>query len=328
MIDESAPTPVAETGPPPTPTPESQEEMPEFTQTDIEGGLNDSTSATSTLHANAVITPPVMNEDVELAFENLETEGFSLEGDPKAEEQTETETQTFVSDPLLHRGKPDSQYDDDYTPVPIVTQTELEAQEKRRQEFLETEPIEPESTENTVVDTSPAAHVPPANEITKDDLLNAAQLDGSKDLKHVVAHMFNHLQRDYKKMIWVEKGDHGQYYPQYVYGSWNMILDSWRTPLNLANPNIFRVAFLSGHPFHGEIHGNPFNDKYFELWNRKRTPDFATIFPVVVDQSLIGFVGCFDRNQEFDEVDSLKKIENLVSISKNAFQQHKPRAAA
>ncbi len=219
---------------------------------------------------------------------------------------------------------------DDYTPVPILTKAQVEAQERRKKEAHIKEQAAEKSrlSENTITDHAQPILIPADNLISETDLQMAVNLDEATNLKHVIAHIFSHLKKDYQKLMWVEMKSEGQYFIQYVMGDWKITELAWKMHVNISNPNIFRVAHHSGFPYHGEINPNPYNDKYFEWWNRGKTPNFCTIFPVQHNDQIIGFISCFEKGDEFDDVGSLKKVENLITICKKTLQKFAPSKAA
>jgi hypothetical protein len=211
-------------------------------------------------------------------------------------------------------------FDDDYTPVPILTKAQKEAQRRRQKEASLKREADERSrfTENTLTDHSQPVLIPPQNLISDQEISEALDLDKAHNKKLVIAHMMGHLRRDYEKLIWVEqeKGEH--YFVKFVHGDWKVTELAWKMHINLTNPNIFRIAYKSGFPFHGEVSPNPHNEKYFEWWNRGVVPNFVTIHPVTHNENVIGFLAGFGKNSEFDEVGSLKKMENLLTICKKA----------
>ena len=110
-----------------------------------------------------------------------------------------------------------------------------------------------------------------------------------------------------------------QYLPRFIYGNWQMTDLAWKTPVNIKDPNIFRIVYNSKLPFHGTIVDNDFNKRYYQWWTNNRSPDFTTVYPFYYDQFLYGFLVCFGRTLEFDQNITLKKIENLLSVSKTRF---------
>ncbi len=221
----------------------------------------------------------------------------------------------------------EEEYDDDYTPIPEVSEGQKEAHADK--ESLElNEVTQTNLTENTITYSDQPVHTPPEALISDKELTGADKLENCKSLKEVMAHLFSHLTRYYKKLLYVGREDGKLFYPKFVYGPWKMTSMAWKMHINLSNPNIFRIAHKSGHPFHGKISDNPFNDKYFEWWSKGKKPDFATIYPVVVEEEIIGFITCFGKGPEFDELGSLKKIENLVSICRKSFVKSSKAKAA
>ncbi len=234
----------------------------------------------------------------------------------------EKENQTLNQD--------EEEFEDDYTPVPVLTKAQQEAQERRKKEahLKEKNQEKARLSENTITDHAQPILIPPANLVSDQEIKEAGDLSSASSMKQVMAHMFGHLKRDYEKLMWVERDKQDLYFTKYVYGDWKITELAWKMHINLTNPNIFRVAYKSGHPFHGEIHSNPHNEKYFEWWTRGKTPDFATIYPVTINETIVGFIACFGKNSEFDELGSLKKIENLYTICRKSLSAFASSKAA
>ena len=214
-------------------------------------------------------------------------------------------------------------FGDDYTPVTIISNTILEEEKRNKLEISRRN-----EKERMSANAKESIYLPRENLITIDDLNKSRDLNQASDLKQVISHLFNHLRRDFKNLMWVEKDNNSLFSPKYVYGDWKMTEPSWRRNINISKPNIFRIPYNSSLPFHGEISDNPYNDKYFEWWTAGRKPDFATIFPAIFDSRLHGFIVCFDKNSEFDNIGSLRKVENLLSICKKSFLKLEPQRAA
>lgn len=155
--------------------------------------------------------------------------------------------------------------------------------------------------------------------ITDQDIRKAPDINKCADLKQIISYIFHYLREDYKKLMFVEYEGHGKYFPRFVYGSWQISSFAWKTPVNITDPNIFRIAYKSKLPFHGVIVDNHFNKKYYQLWTGNKRPNFATIYPFYYNQFLYGFLVCFSRTPEFDQNVTLKKIKNLLSLSKTKF---------
>lgn len=320
----------------------------------------------SSSHQTQAMEPET--ETPEMPFDNLTIGGISLEGEaPVVKKQDQSQEKTRISanggqqqnfqdesslpsldDLKAHQSKTSSEannqspqnlslendtenaIDDDYTPVPIISKAQQEAKARRKQEaqsHKEQDDSE-DGLERTITDHDQPVSMPPENVISEEELKAAQQLENCVDLKMVFAHLFGHLKRDYQKLMWIEKRSESFFFPQFVYGDWKMTSLAWKMHVNLSNPNIFRVAFKSELPYHGQLHSNPFNDKYFEWWTRGKSSDFATIYPLIIDEEIIGFISCFGRNSEFDEVGSLKKIENLIAICKKTIKNIQSRKAA
>ncbi len=218
-----------------------------------------------------------------------------------------------------------TQVDDDYTPLPFIVKSE---QKNGTQTGLGKNKTEKTARENTQTDHGLPSYIPPGQLVSTEDLLASKDINLCKDIKGVMAFIFNHLKSDYSKLMWIEAHDDGQYYPQLVYGPWHMTNDSWKKSVDIESPNIFRIAHLSNLPFHGEISDNPFNDSYYKLWTGQQKPDFATIYPAYYDDISYGFIVGFEKGPEFDIIGSLKKIENLLSICKNQLVKTQDKLAS
>ena len=155
--------------------------------------------------------------------------------------------------------------------------------------------------------------------ITDKDLFGATDINKCTGLRQVMSYIFYYLKEDYKKLMLVEYVAHDRYLPRLVYGDWQITDMAWEIPVNITDPNIFRIVYNSKHPFHGTIVDNDVNKKYYQWWTNNKRPDFATVYPFYYDQFLYGFLVCFDRTAEFDQNITLKKIKNLLSLSKPRF---------
>ncbi len=155
--------------------------------------------------------------------------------------------------------------------------------------------------------------------ITDQDLFAATDVNKCKSLKQIISYIFYYLKEDYKKLMFVECAANGQYLPRFVYGDWHITDLTWKTSVNITDPNIFRIVYNSKLPFHGTIVDNEFNKRYYQWWTNNKRPDFATVYPFHYNQFLYGFLVCFERTLEFDQNITLKKIKNLLSISKTRF---------
>ena len=198
--------------------------------------------------------------------------------------------------------------DDDLTPIP-----QAEPPPERMEVVQAPQPPSPQTQ---------------AQEVTLQEMDQAQDPKVLKSIKELVAYMFGHLKSDYKKMMWLEVDSKGAFFPQYIFGDWSIMASAWETPIDLTHPNIFKVAFQSRLPFHGEIHGNPSNNAYWKGWTGGQQPSFASIFPLLVGEELMGFMACFEPAQGFDERGSLKKLENLVSLCQKSWPHPEVSKAA
>ncbi len=282
-------------------------------------------------NSNKVITPPPPTPMAapSPAVAQSEDKKFNDENSiPSLDDLKQHQTENPQQAPGLEEENPD--FDDDYTPVPVLTKAQQEAQQRRKQEALAKEQKVEKSriSENTITDHSQPILIPAENLISDSEIKEASNMDNASSIKHVIAHIFGHLRRDYAKLMWLELDKDDRYFSQYVFGDWKITELAWKMHVNITNPNMFRVAFKSGHPFHGVISSNPYNEKYFEWWCRGKTPDFATIYPVTINETIIGFVAAFGKGSEFDEVGSLKKVENLITICKKSLAKFTSAKAA
>ncbi len=155
--------------------------------------------------------------------------------------------------------------------------------------------------------------------ITDQDLSRATDINNCHNIKEVLSCIFYYLKDDYKKLMFVECVANDQYLPHFIYGNWHITDLAWKTPVNITNPNIFRIVYNSKLPFHGAVVDNDFNRRYYQWWTNNQKPDFATIYPFYYNQFLYGFLVCFEKTSEFEQNITLKKIENLLAISKTQF---------
>ena len=90
------------------------------------------------------------------------------------------------------------------------------------------------------------------------------------------------------KMI-VVKMDEG-FVPRYWSAEWNPKTPQNCPFLNVADANIFKIAFKSQRPFHGKISTNPVNDAFFSFWLDGECPEQITVQPVVSDNKVIAMI--------------------------------------
>lgn len=246
--------------------------------------------------------------------------------DPEINKLTSA-TSTQMTDAELSATLPDQTSMDSPVATTLVQDEEFDDEDTKPEIHIETSP-DLDLAQNTLTQAPQATETPRENLISDGDILKNKDLNPKGDFKSVVAHMFNHLKKDFKHVMWVERDSEGAFFPKYVDDTWQMTKLSWQMHINLTNPNIFRIAYNSSMPFHGEINSNPHNQKYFEWWLSGETPDFATIYPVIINDVICGFVAGFNKNSEFDEVGSLKKVENLIAICERYFPDYSKQKAA
>jgi hypothetical protein len=325
---------------PPAPPTMEETEVVEPTNTKVDKNqFQQFTTATETVHAKKEESE-LDSADLpfpDMDFDKMTVGDIALEGEaskkqasipepprpmPMAKNEIEEEESVSVSVPSAE------EYDDDYTPVPFISEadkakfkyTNVEMGQIKRPDG----PIE-----RTLTDDRPPSQVPFDNMITDTDMSRALDLKHCRQIKDIVAHMFMHLKRDYRKLMWVEGNAEGLYIPRYIYGDWSPQAETWTTPVDLIKPNIFRIASVSNLPFHGPVSENEINQKYFDLWTGGKAPDAATIYPVSnQDDQLKGFIVCFSINEEFDQDGSLQKIDNLLSICRRYLFDEKLQQSA
>lgn len=296
----------------------------EPTQNKSSESQNEVTTATKNENLNESQTPLDLSFEgietqVNLALENLDTnkEETALTIDVDEETFTKTDTQEMTDWTNSDVKKINPGINDDYTPLPFLTQDEHSPIESKTSE-----------KEKTVTDQVKALPIPEKHLISMTDVSENIELDGSKGRKGVISHIFYHLKRDYEQLMWIELNNKGLYTPHLCFGSWSIKQEAWGKPINTTEANIFKIAYSSKLPFHGEITDNPVNEKYYTQWLGSQKPNFATIYPVHREEHLYGFIVGFTKGPEFDEVGSLKKIENLVSICQAQFLNTQEQKAA
>ncbi len=262
-----------------------------------------------------------------LPLEKLAFDEDSLAEDSLAEDSDEIDSELRLSQDEAQDENGD--IDDDYTPVPFISQEDKELFKHTNVGMSRIKrPDGP--IENTLTDhgSRPENHAAFENLVTERDMNRCLDLKNCQTKKDIISHIFLHLKRDYRKLMWVETREDGHCYPNYVFGTWAMTKESWNTPVNLRKPNIFRIASLSDLPFHGAVAKNEINTSYFQMWTGGKIPDVATIYPVSDDDQLKGFIVAFSINEEFDEVGSLSKIQKLVSLTRKHLFQTKSKKSA
>lgn len=91
---------------------------------------------------------------------------------------------------------------------------------------------------------------------------------------------------------------------------------------------MFRIAHQSHLPFHGKISVNDINLSYFAHWNNGIKPTHATVYPVVLNKKVHGFIVGFDKGPVFDLISTLTKISHLMTLSQTALENLSRRKAA
>ncbi|MCJ8277227.1 MAG: hypothetical protein HRT44_03885 [Bdellovibrionales bacterium] len=301
-----------------------------------------------------VLAPPVSEEKAstapaapvpDLDFSNLsmdaEGEGFEAhppveapviekkEVAPKTQSPEREETLGGLSfadlnmsgdQPMDQQDEEEEEFDDDITPPPVEATPTPSTQSVSFDQITQTQ-TQTKTEEMTKTDVSSPIYIPKDKRITDEDLKKHTDLDLCQGTKDVISHIFGHLTRDYNKLMWLELSETGQFFPRFVYGPWPLDSTAWNHALDVSKPNIFRIAFKSSLPFHGEVSSNKVNDQYFDWWNGGEKPDMATVYPLIFDEACFGFLLGFDQGPEFDFVRSLKKMEDLISLSSKAFEQ-------
>ena len=217
--------------------------------------------------------------------------------------------------------KPASEIDFDFSSSEEITNASVSGEVSKEKKPVVLKVSKSESVKEDKSKTSPSSQTsfPSKFVITDQDLFAATDINKCKNLKQIISYIFYYLKEDYKKLMFVECAANGQYLPRFVYGSWHMTDLAWKTSVNVTDPNIFRIVYNSKLPFHGTVVDNEFNKRYYQWWTNNKRPDFATIYPFHYNQFLYGFLVCFNRTLEFDQNITLKKIKNLLSLSKNRF---------
>lgn len=201
------------------------------------------------------------------------------------------------------------EFDDDLTPPPVTKVVTPEPQKMASQQ------------EVTDVDFQSPVYIPKEKRITNEDLKKHNNLNNCHGTKEILSHIFSHLTKDFQKLMWVELSESGQFFPRFVFGPWQIDSSAWTKAIDVSKPNIFKIAFKSSLPFHGEVRANNTNNSYFEAWNSGQAPNHTTIYPLIFEDACYGFIVGFDKEENFDEVGSLKKIENLISLCEKAFRE-------
>ena len=161
-----------------------------------------------------------------------------------------------------------------------------------------------------------------------EDLEKCSQMSHCKEPKEVVASIFHHLKKDFQKFLWFSVSENGDFLPSFIYGDWSLLPSAWTQPLHLDHPNIFRIVFQTGHPFHGPVSINKTNQNYFNQWNNQEAPDHLTVCPVFKDRHCCAFLLSWGKGRSFDFTQSLEKSILIIEQSKNFFKKKSAQSAA
>ena len=177
------------------------------------------------------------------------------------------------------------------------------------------------STDNSLKkeQSTNSVQTPSKNLITEEDLSKATDINQCTNIKQIINYIFCYLKEDYKDLMWMELSGEDHYLPRFIYGDWKMTDLAWKKHVNVTDPNIFRIVHNSKLAFHGQIYDNDYNKQYYLWYTNNKKPNFATIYPVCYNNVVYGLIVAFNRSSEFDEILSLKKIENLTSICEKQF---------
>ena len=185
---------------------------------------------------------------------------------------------------------------------------------------LETEEVQvPPPVPNIPKTHMVAKEAPAEYRIELKDMEASKDIDNCQSRKEVIQNFFYHLRRDFQSLMWITEIEREKYIPRYIYGPWQTAENTWGEPVELNQANIFSIAYNSQLPFHGAVANNSINQKYFDMWCQGDEPEQVSIFPVVIDKKCYGFVVGFNKGEDFEMASTLKKVENLISISSKTF---------
>ncbi len=89
---------------------------------------------------------------------------------------------------------------------------------------------------------------------------------------------------------------------------------SRQTAIDLSSPSVFRIVQKSCAPFHGPVVPNSINDTFFQTWNSGRTPEWLTILPLYIENSIVGMV-LGTANKEDAEKLKIERLEHLANMA-------------
>ncbi|MCE3009961.1 MAG: hypothetical protein LW875_05060 [Proteobacteria bacterium] len=82
-------------------------------------------------------------------------------------------------------------------------------------------------------------------------------------------------------------------------------------------PSFFRIVAQTKKPYHGYVLANEATEKFFEDWNSGKLPDHLTVSPLMVDESLLGFLVSFGEKSS-DNSKALQLSQDIAqSLSVN-----------
>jgi hypothetical protein len=139
----------------------------------------------------------------------------------------------------------------------------------------------------------------------------------------VATHVFKKLEPHFEKSMIVLYTD-GEMKPWKWTPTW--ALQGPPLPIDLSTPSIFRIAYLSKNPFHGEPVTNPINKAFFDQWNAGALPSHITICPLLVSDSPTGML--LGVTSKPTNTVSLPTVERLASEVSDLLVKYSAKKAA
>jgi|GEM_PF-3171594 len=159
--------------------------------------------------------------------------------------------------------------------------------------------------------------IPDERKWTTNDIEQAGELGNASSLAKVLPVIVASLTKDFKKIMWLPYNTKNKSYtPQKVFGDWSPTDQGFKTPVNLSEANIFKIAHTTRLPFHGHIHINPTNQNFFDQWTHGVIPDHITIYPLMTGpNNCAGLILGAEKEDRFHFQLTLSKMDAMFDVA-------------